>query len=117
MTEICGFMKSSFRLRLLFILRDTAGKRACLHAHLPANAKSIRRGSLLIDYRRYGGSVGATVEISSDVYWRCALLNFKRALREMIPSPGGAHNLRGYYGRFGADGYCCPDGTAATADV
>ena len=36
--EICGFMKGSFRLRLLFILRDTAGKQACLHAHLPVNA-------------------------------------------------------------------------------
>ena len=84
MTEICGFMKGSFRLRLLFILRDTAGKRACLHAHLPANAKSIRRGSFLIDYRRYGGSVGATVEIICAGHRWYALLYFKRAFREMI---------------------------------
>ena len=38
------------QLRLLYILRDTARKRACLHAHLPANATSSRRGHL--DYGR-----------------------------------------------------------------
>ena len=34
--------EEQLQLRLLFTLRDTAGKRACLHAHLPANATSSR---------------------------------------------------------------------------
>ena len=53
---------------------------------------SFRRGCSLF-YGRQGGSVGATREISRDRYWRCALLHFKRALREMILSSSGAHDF------------------------
>ncbi len=34
---------------MLFFMRDTAGMRACLHAHRPANATSSRRVPLLLD--------------------------------------------------------------------
>ena len=81
--------EEQLQLRLLFTLRDTAGKRACLHAHLPANATSSRRGSPSCSIMRYGRPPDYLIAFNIGAIWNVIFKWVERGMEESLDNVRG----------------------------